>query len=70
MFCPSFLRFYHVTSLRSISISRLTYTLLNHAKLGQKLFYRHREVDRNYYDRTILRTLRSRHVILRNDVKC
>jgi len=37
MFCPSFLRFQHVTSSH-ISISRLAYTLLNRAKLGQKLF--------------------------------
>jgi len=30
-----------MTSSRSTSISRLTYTLLNHAKLGQKLFSVH-----------------------------
>jgi len=33
-----------VTSSRSISISRLAYTLLKRAKLGQKLG----EVDKNY----------------------
>jgi len=37
-----------VTSSRSISISRLAYTLLNRAKLGQKLFCPPRVVDRNY----------------------
>jgi len=37
-----------VTSSRSISISRLAYTLLNRAKLGQKLYYPPREVDSNY----------------------
>jgi len=37
MFCPSFLRFEHLTSSRSITISRLAYTLLNRVKLGQKL---------------------------------
>jgi len=33
---------------RSISISRLAYTLINRAMLGQKLFCSPREVDRNY----------------------
>jgi len=37
-----------VTSLRSISISRVVYTLLNRAKLGQKLFCSPYDVDRNY----------------------
>jgi len=35
MFCRCFLHFKHVTSSRSISISRLAYTLLNRG--GQKL---------------------------------
>jgi len=37
-----------VPSSRSISISRLTYTLLNRAKLRQKLFGPPREMNRNY----------------------
>jgi len=44
--------------------------LLNRAKLGQKLFCPPRKVDRNNKDKTILRTLRSRHVIIRDDVTC
>jgi len=37
-----------VTSSRSISIFSLVYTLLNRAKLGQKLFCPPHEVNRNY----------------------
>jgi len=44
--------------------------LLNRTKLGQKLFCPPREVDRNYQDRTILRTLRSRHVIYVTTLRC
>jgi len=48
IFYPSLPRFQHATSSRSISISRLAYTLLNRAKLRLKLFCPPREVDRNY----------------------
>jgi len=68
MFCPSFLRF---------CISRLTYTLLYRAKLGQKqkLFCPPREV---LLYTEIIRTeriyarcaVRNRHAILRDDVTC
>jgi len=59
----SVLAFYVFSTLRSISISRFAYDLLNRVKLGQKLFQLFcppHEVDRNYLDRTILRILRSR----------